>query len=387
MKRSKNGNLAKLVAFFVIVIIIICSVSFMASGWQLYVTKDQNSGDVADNDPNSDKNDENKDPSDNETGDGDDDSQNGGGADVPAVKPVPEYLHYISGSQITEEQSKIRPLAFVMNTAYPAYGLSSSYLTVEIPTEGGRTRFIAFTDSAESLGKIGSLSETRKYISDVAAAFGGVLVSIGNDDSYEYSTGAVISPELLDLDARSGYYYTEYSEYAYTNGTLVKALLKDSSVSTSIASKPSVPYDFVDFYAERLSPSSQAREISISFASGNSTGFLFDDSTGKYLMSKNSSAVKDLLNDTVCSYDNLFILFADCTTVETADMTESVFYTMAGGKGYYATEGGYMEILWTTDKSGQLVFLNLDGEKLTVNRGSTYVAFAKSSAPSAIIFK
>ncbi len=387
MKRSKNGNLAKLVAFFVIVIIIICSVSFMASGWQLYVTKDQNSGDVASSDKTNDQADGNKDPSNNESEGEADGSQNGENPDVPALKPIPEYLHYISGKEISQEQSKIRPLAFVMNTAYPAYGLSSSFLTVEIPTEGGKTRFIAFTDTAEALGKIGSLSETRKYISDVAAAFGGILVSIGNDDSYEYSTGAVIDAECIDLDARKGYYYTEYSEYAYTNGALIKALLKEASVDTEMISAPTVPYDFVDYYSERLSMSREAQEISISFANGNNTGFVFDDSTGRYSMSKNSSAVRDLLNDEICSYDNLFVLFADCTTVETADITESVFYTMTGGKGYYATEGGYTEISWTTDKAGQLVFLDSNGERLKVNRGTSYIAFAKSSAPNAVIIK
>ena len=84
------------------------------------------------------------------------------------------------------------------------------------------------------------------------------------------------------------------------------------------------------------------------------------------------------------SYKNAFILFSNTTTYERAETTELVFEVEEGGTGYYFTEGAMEKIIWETDGDGHLVFKNLSGEKLTVNRGTTYISFYKTTQKKTI---
>ena len=79
-----------------------------------------------------------------------------------------------------------------------------------------------------------------------------------------------------------------------------------------------------------------------------------------------------------------FILFANATTYETEDATETLLDTSSGGKGYYCTGGRYVSIRWVIDQSGEIVFLNEANEVLTVNRGTSYISFVKASAKDSV---
>ena len=81
MKWLQNGNLAKMVAFFVIATVITCTVSFAANGWQSFTTDPDSDNIVTDNIYVSDNVDENK--------DGDSENQ-----DIPVVAPQTKYYHY-----------------------------------------------------------------------------------------------------------------------------------------------------------------------------------------------------------------------------------------------------------------------------------------------------
>ena len=103
-----------------------------------------------------------------------------------------------------------------------------------------------------------------------------------------------------------------------------------------------------------------------------------------YLLSKNTSANTDLLNDKALRYDNAFILYSDSTTYESAETTQLVMDTYSRGNGVYMTDGKYIDIYWEKDSSGALVFYNESGDVLEVNRGTTYIGFVKSSMKSSV---
>lgn len=372
MKWLQNGNLAKLVAFFVIATVITCTVSFAANGWQSFIKEPDSDNIVADNNTESDDFDENK--------DGESGGENGGD-DVPTVAPTPKYYHYLTGVETDLENSLQRPMCLVLSSKDPLYGLSSSYLTIELPTEYGNTRFLSFTDEATDLGKIGSLAPSRGYISNLAAYFGGILLSHGNDDVFKYDHQ--IPGGHLDFSATPGYCYTEYSNLVYTNGDLVAAFLKNSNVTTVLNESTGAPYNFVDIGSSVIGIE-RATDVLITFSEGNTTELAYSADNGKYAMIKNSAQKTDLLNDKPISYDNVFILNADSTTFETSESTQLIIDTAKGGSGKYITGGTVMEITWSTDTSGNMTLFDANGEKLTINRGSSYIAFTKSSSPSSV---
>ena len=67
------------------------------------------------------------------------------------------------------------------------------------------------------------------------------------------------------------------------------------------------------------------------------------------------------------------------TTYEKSSGTELVIDVISGGRGYYVTKGTLTEFTWALDEIGELNFYSLSGERLTVNRGNSYLAFYKAS--------
>ena len=369
MKWLQNGNLAKLVAFFVIAVVITCTVSFAANGWQSFI-EDPDSDKIVDN-TNSDKVDEN-------TGDDSNNEDN----DVPVIAPEPKYYHYITGLETTLEASIKKPLCVVFSSRDPLYGISSSFMTVEFPIEYGETRLLCFTDSAQSLGKLGSIAPSRGYISNFATYFGGVLLSYGYDDSFDYD---YYQPNNhLDFANTPGYCYTEYNTMVYTNGDLVNAFINNSKINTVTNDTAKLPYEFTEVDANPVSGAQSAKSVIIKYSDSNSTELIYSAAEGKYFFSKNSGIKNDLLNDKSLSYENVFILYADSTTYETSDSTQIVLNTATGGKGKYISGGSATEITWTKDVSGNLTFFDSEGQKLIINRGASYIAVVKSSNEASV---
>jgi hypothetical protein len=265
-----------------------------------------------------------------------------------------------------------------MSSSSPLYGIGSAEIVAELPTENGETRLLCFTTETRDIGKIGSLAPTRKYISNIAKYLGAITVAVGSDDTVQYE-GCDLGSSSFDLTAQSGYHYTEYTHFVYTNGALINAGISNSNIGTAINSKLSLPYIFSDFGSNKISGESSCNSVIIPYSNGNETEFYYSTSTGKYVYTKDGTARVDMLTDDALSFDNLFILFADTVTYESASSSQMVMNTVGGGVGYYVTGGTVMAIRYEASVSGELTFFTESGEKLTINRGTSYIGFVKSS--------
>ena len=72
-----------------------------------------------------------------------------------------------TGLEVSEKDSVAAPLAFLVDSNSPLYGISGSDLTVEIPIESEKTRLLVFQTRLDSLWKIGSLAPARDFISSL----------------------------------------------------------------------------------------------------------------------------------------------------------------------------------------------------------------------------
>ena len=370
MESRKNSNPTKLVAFFLVVAVLIAAIAFSASGWQGEQLGKPDSGNSV-----TDKNEP-------VNGDADENTDGSGGEGEKNETPAePAYTHYITGLEISKDESFLKPLCIVFDTEAPMYGISSSFLTVELPIEGGKTRLLAFSNDATSQGKLGSIAPTRKYISNVARYFGAILVSSGNDDSFAYSGFDTIDTGI-DFTAESGYHYTEYGKYAYTNADLLTAYIKTNGISTVKGTEINMPYLFTsdtNGTGDENEAQISADTVLITFDKGSTTELVFSDSDGKYRMKKNSSTVTDRINEREILYDNAFILYADSLTHETSEATQLIMDTAGGGTGFYMAGGEAVRISWYADDSGALHFTTEDGKPLCITPGISYIAFAKVS--------
>ena len=375
MNTSKANGYNKLLVFFLIAVLLIFAFGFVADGWQLVQVPDEdNNGKTEDESGNAD---ENKDPTQDENGEGENEPEIPEEPKEPEIY-IPEYVDNLTGLETTEELAKRRPVSFVMNSSSPLYSISGASIIAEFPLENGDSRLLAFATDTDKLGKVGALSQTRGYISNISKSFGSILVSCGSDDRKDYESVDVAASHF-DLTKFTGYHYTEFQTYCYSNGDLIDAGIANANIGTAVNSRQLLPYVFNEFGAEAITGGANAKSVVIPYSADNVTELYYSEDIGGYALVKNGAVKTDLLCDKSVTFENAFILFADTVTYEGADGVEMIMSTIGCGTGYYVTEGTLMNISWSVTSSGDMTFTSEEGERLVINRGSSYIGFFKSS--------
>lgn len=366
MNTSKITGISKLVSFALIAVFLIIAVGFAASGWQSDTEHEPDSGE---NGQQTENTDENKDGSPN---DGTDQNGSTGSVDVA----VPKYYSYLTGLEISEEDSRRKPIAFVIDPASPTYAISSAELAVELPIENGETKMVVYTPNISLLGKIGSLAASRPYISKMQDFFGGIFVYNGmSPDATEYFAAWEAKDACLNLKDVTGYCYTENTLYVYTNGDLISAGLNNSSISTALRESPSLPFEHKSETVSATVGTESAKTVVIPYSNSNETHLYYSEEDGLYTYSKSGTAVVDLLNAKTVKFKNAFILFADCKMYYTASGTSFEMNTAGEGEGYYVSEGTLTNIRWSLNADGELTFTTESGERIVAECGSSYIGY------------
>ena len=361
MKIAEKAGIARIISFILIATVLVCTIGLVVSGWQTEApSKQPDSGDSAGDSANADENKDGKTNQDDKT-DGDNTKVN-----------ETVFVNYLTGTAISDELFRTCPVAFVCDPRDPVYALSLSDLTIEFPTETGATRLLVYHRDLSALGKIGSLTKTRSYIHELVMRFGGISVFRGIDG---YGKDAFAAQHALDIDATTGYSYTENSVYMYTNGDLIRAALMNNGFNSALTETPVMPYDFT----ETPKVQGTAGTIILPYSGQSETELYYSADRGAYIYSKSGVVKTDMLNGRTVTYKNVLVLFADSVTYETEKSTETVINTCTHGTGYYAVDGKMCEITWETDEHGDMIFIDADGNKLGISAGNIYISYFKSS--------
>ena len=374
MNILKSTSPIRLIAFFLVAVMLICTFGFAVDGWNVKDdTENKPSGKNPEQNQGStdlDKNDTKEDESQDTT--------------TPEIY-IPKFTSYITGLEVSEEISNKKATAIVMNPSGSSYAISSAELVAEFPIEDGSTRFLAFITDWSSAGKIGAILPTRSYISNLACYFDALTLSNGIDDSVFYKA-CDFSGSHFDLSKHSGYHYSEFTHYQYTNPDLLNAGLKNVGLST-VKNDKALPYVFNEFGAAPICSSTEAASISIQYSDSSDTEFHYSADSLKYTMHKNGEEKKDMLNGKNVEFANCLVLFADSITYESANGSQMIMSTASGGTGYYFTNGSAFTISWSADTDGNMTLFDDGGNKLTINRGNTYIGYVKSTRIQSVSFE
>ena len=359
MNTSKNWNYNKLISFFLIALVLLSILVVSANGWQ-----SDNPG----------ENEESQNDKQNQVPD-----EEGGNTNEPETPTVEvkKFYHHITGLEVLEEDFGQEQIAYVIDSASPLCGVANCNILVEIPLENGKTRFIMIADRSDNFSKIGSITYTRNYISNIATALGAAVVSLGTDESIEYehiNSGT----SFIDLPKHSGAYYTEYTYFTYTNTNLLSSISGNNKAKLDV-----LPYTFVQS-GDKTSGSIASATISLPYS--NDTSLVYSKEQGKYILCKSGSDKIDVSTANKAEFDNVFVLFADTVTYESADSTEMLMNTLGEGEGYYAFGGMAQKITWKLGEDGKLEFYDEAGEPLKCARGKSYIAYVKSSKSNEVLF-
>lgn len=363
MNITQNGNVLKFIAFFLVGVILLCLFGFTVDGWQL------NKEDIA---------------NDTSTLDKEETPESAEDASKDQEIYIPEYVNVFTGLETSTELSNKRHLAFILDASAPLYGVSYSDILIEFPVENGVSRLASITNDYLKIGKIGSLTKTKDYISTVVTAFGSVIVANGKDRPISENNSNA-SSDIIDLETMTESKYSEFNMYNYSNGALISQGASSLLIEDTYISFPSLPYAFPEFGKERVKGESVFKTVTIPYSTKNTISLQYNSEAHSYFYFRNNDMQTDLLNGKDIQFENCLILFADSVTYEDSNGLRMVLQTNEYGKGYFFTEGTAKEISWEYSNIGSLTFYDEEGEKLTINRGRTYIAFVKSSEKNNII--
>ena len=371
MNNKKLSNPVRLIAFFLTAVILTLTFGFTADGWTM-------NSQVTDSSENS----QNEDLT-----DGSSDIIISNPKDENAIEPsikLPKFLNKLTGLETTEIISKSTPFAFVMDGTDSLFGISRSDLLIEIPIEKQKTRLISFISDTENLWKIGSIAKGRGYINNLINYFGGLAVYNGIDDITKYDF-CDLGDKAIDFSIKEGYHYTEFLDYAYTHCDLLNTLKSTYEMENTMHDETRLPFVFNEFGNECIRYDKIASKIEFT-DDGYNLKLTYNKESKKYTHQQNGITRVDPLNGKKLDFVNCFILFADSITYDNSSGCQLVMNTIGSGLGFYITEGSYTEIKWQATQSGTLSFYLTDGEKLTINRGNSYICYLKSSKINNVSF-
>lgn len=360
MNTTQNGNYGKLIAFFLIAISLLSVLVVSANGWQTDEPIYPSGNTTTDNQGNDDEAPNTQYPNE----------------EIESRK----FYHHITGLETSEELYGVPQVAYVIDSNSPLCGIYNCNILIEFPIENDKSRFLMINDITDEISKIGSITYSRYYISNLAKVFGAPTVSLENDDIIPYnhldsSTSAI---NLLNFPSL---YYKEYTYFSYTNPNLLYNHLKEMVNSTTDIK---LPYVFASNINQVSQRNISANNVTIPYKS--STALTYKKDSNNYVLSKMGSDKIDVSTAKEVTFNNVLILFCDSTTYETANNSELIMHTMGQGLGYYASGGMAEKISWYLDESGQMTLLNTDGESLVTERGNFYIAYVKSSRSNYNIF-
>ncbi len=278
----------------------------------------------------------------------------------------PIYYNPLSALPTNKEASLTRPIGLCVNEEV-FMGAPAADLVIEAPTAENGQRYLLLNTDVGCLDAFKSVSSIRPHLAALSHDFFGISVYCGTSDngrpasSFLYDT---IDTSLLDGDI-----------------SLQQAYLA-ADMQKSIAHSIALPYDFAPVGQTVALNGTPSHYVSIPFYGGAATAFSYDALSGVYTL-RRAQATQEVAPP---SFTNLFVLFFDSTVTSGRDGTVLTLDTASEGEGYYISKGEATKILWKRDSvTSSLSFTLENGERLTVNRGKSYIGMTDFSAKRSLI--
>lgn len=313
----------------------------------------------------------------------------------PTPTPIPYTPNPLTGLEndgsYTEGQRITSVMVNNIKECRPQRGLSDADVLYEIKVEGGITRFMAVYSDYHTMPTVGPIRSARDQFFRLILPFQPLYVHIGESvvqkqyiadyDYSEWNYDSINNMFWRDQNRLSQGYAMEHT--AYTDGEHIASVIESQGTDMERDYGGSTLFNFVPYYEPaRQLADGESNGVEIIHSSGYKTKMDYDASSGKYLMSQNSSggytATKDENNGEQLAFDNVLVLFTDIHTYpghEQKDLQCAVYSD--GGVGYYYNAGRYEKVRWAKGTDLEVLrILTDDGTEtpLQLNCGKTYVA-------------
>lgn len=279
---------------------------------------------------------------------------------------APIYYNPLSALPCDKEISLTRPIGFCVNEE-GFWHAPYADLVIEAPTAENGQRYLLLNADAGSLDKAPAVSSIRPYLAALSHDFFGISIYRGTTDNGRPASSFLY--DTIDTSSLSG------------QVSLREAYLS-ADFQKSIANSIRLPYDVAAIGNSAELSGTPSYYVSLPFYGGYSTAFSYDALSGVYTLRKAQMPQEA----TPPSFTNLFVLFFDSTVTSAKDGTVLTLDTAGEGEGYYISKGVATKILWKRDSvTSSLSFSLENGERLTVNRGRSYIGMTDFSAKRGLV--
>ena len=310
---------------------------------------------------------------------------------TPTVPAGPVYINPLTGLPCSEEVSKQRPAAIMINnihTALPQEGISGADVLYECLAEGGITRLLMVTQDYASLGVVGSVRSSREYYLDFAQNHNALYFHAGG------SNKAYTEIAQRKIDNFDGLYLSMFYRDPWR---LQNFALEHTLVITGEGMVNAIKYrgkttqqkeDFANpfsFNTENKAPNGNAANcVYLPFSYYQKPYLKYDETTKTYKRWQYDAPHIDKTNNKQLEFTNIIVLFASHTGA--LDSSGHIDVTTTGsGDGYYISNGKYVSIkYYKADEDTPIKLFNADYSDLQINKGKTYIAIFPTANKSSI---
>lgn len=319
----------------------------------------------------------------------------GNEATMTDVPEMPErtkdgyVINPYTGEWIEESFKNKRPLCIMINNiidAMPQSGISQADLTYEMLVEGGITRYLCVFQDYSKLEKLGPVRSARPYYVKMANMLDGYYAHVGWNSFAEEQIDLLGVNNLNGLTALSDImYYRDNSRYAphnvYTDAEKIQAGVDYEGYRTEHDSRFHKMFDF-NYDDTPIGSGKKANKVTTAF--GYYAPWFEYNETDKmyYRFQYDEEQIDDQTNEQL-KYKNVIVMF-----VQYVDIHEGLLdidYTL-GGKGYYISDGEYMEMEWK-NKDGSVIFCGPDGKQIKMNPGQSFITVFPQEKASGVTFE
>lgn len=296
------------------------------------------------------------------------------------IDPEGKIFSKLTGLEISEEQSKVRPIVVMLDNHYkarPQAGLSDADVVYEVLAEGLITRYMAVFQSNQP-DVIGPVRSARPYYIERALEFNPLYVHVGGSMA---ALGNIKDYNMADIDGLSVgggvFYRTDHKNiphnmYSSNDGIRNEANRKGYYTEVEFAGMP-ISYQSYDLVGE------PANHVTIHYkktSSGDSSGYSiyyrYDEANKNYYRYVNSVEHLDEETKIHLTADNIIIQQASHKVLDDAGRRE--IKLVGSGNGYYINKGTVMAITWQKNNAySQTKYYDNDGSEVTLNPGVTWV--------------
>ncbi len=397
MKEHKNLRLLRLLA-----LIAVCAMLFSAVGcdyvWSL--GGDDTSGGIGDETPG---------PGEVTTSSPDVTTAPDGTSDPNSTDTLPPdvttdpgdittYIDPLTGLRQTADSTSVRPVSIIFDNvsiAAPQSGISKMDILIETMVEAGISRLVGITndyigaDGKGTLDVFGPIRSTRPYIVGLSQAFGALMVGAGGSPQ-GYEAIRNFNLEYLDneRDRYAAQYFFRDVERMKTDGYEHSLMISGAGItkladfnSYSLTKNVSPVFNFIEEGKSMYLAGGAATHVILKYSIYQQVQLVYSKTTGTYYRYQHGDVPHlDAENGEQLNFKNVLILFADTSNIEGDTEGRLNIRTTGSGEGYYISDGRYAPIRWSrASETSELVITGMGGERLTINRGKTFISIVNSS--------